>query len=126
DLADAIGRAYGLEGDHRQWAKIPQAELAQQVEAGKAKAMAPRAPVGPAMGDPFAQPDPFAQTRGQLPSSPFNPNSYGPPAEYQQGQQAWGAPPPAGVPQKTPWLLPLLVGVVALVLGGGIAILVVL
>ena len=27
DLAEAIGRAYGLEGDHRQWAVTPQAQL---------------------------------------------------------------------------------------------------
>ena len=147
DLADAIGHAYGLEGDHRAWAKIPQATLAQQVEAGRAKAMAPRAVAVPAVADPFAQPDPFAQGRGQLPSSPFNPQSYAATmaapdargmdaqvfprgfegvrqAEYQQYQQqqpgqACGA---AGVPQQTPWLLPVLVGVVALVLGGGIAI----
>lgn len=153
DLADALGRAYGLDGDHRAWARTPTAELANEVEAGKARAMAPRAravadPFAQASADPFAaapprvpvMSDPFLAQRAELPSSPFHPQSYATPgpdpramdqvfegvrmAEVQQGPQAWGAPP--GVPQQTPWLVPLIVGVAALVLGGGIAIVVVL
>ena len=31
DLADAVGRAYGLDGDHRRWATMPQQELARQI-----------------------------------------------------------------------------------------------
>jgi serine/threonine-protein kinase len=33
-LVDAIGKAYGLEGDHKAWAKIPQDELGAQIRAG--------------------------------------------------------------------------------------------
>ncbi|MEO8876683.1 MAG: serine/threonine-protein kinase, partial [Polyangiaceae bacterium] len=33
-LADAVGRAYGLTGDHKAWAKTPQQELAKQIQAG--------------------------------------------------------------------------------------------
>jgi serine/threonine-protein kinase len=33
DFADALGQAYGLSGTHREWARIPQAELAASVAA---------------------------------------------------------------------------------------------
>ncbi len=51
-FADAVGRAYGLEGDHKQWAKTPTAELAKQIKI---------APKIEAAKDPFAAPDPFAK-----------------------------------------------------------------
>lgn len=31
ELADELGRAYGLEGDHKEWAKVPESQLSQWV-----------------------------------------------------------------------------------------------
>jgi len=55
-LADAVGRAYGLEGDHRGWATTPQRELARLVEEARPYVMQRRAPVAAleASADPFA------------------------------------------------------------------------
>ena len=60
DLATAVGRAYGLEGDHRAWARTPQSELQRLVAEGLAR-VPPPAPkhVQPALeasADPFAAP----------------------------------------------------------------------
>lgn len=132
ELADAVGRAYGLDGDHKTWAQTPVATLAQQVEAGKAKSMAPR-PKAMSMGDPFAVPDPFAAPVAHQPSSPdpYGATQLANPDAGASMDQAFEAAriadhQNAGVPQTRPWLIPLIVGVVALVLGGGIAIVFVL
>ncbi len=56
-LADAVGHAYGLAGDHTTWARIPQTALAQQVAEGIARLPAPvakAAVVLEAAADPFA------------------------------------------------------------------------
>jgi len=58
DLADAVGRAYALDGDHRAWAQTPTAELAKAVEAARPRAMVPVQKQ--AVADPFAVSDPFA------------------------------------------------------------------
>ncbi len=59
-LADALGHAYGLEGDHLVWARTPQGELAGQIAEAMPRIMAPAAPLGVA-ADPFAvAADPFA------------------------------------------------------------------
>jgi serine/threonine-protein kinase len=133
-LADAVGAAFGLSGDHRLWAKTPQSELATQVAEAKSRVMAPRAPALASAGDPFAQPvrDPFA------------------PQQQQQQQQQWQQPPqqfsqgmdqafahanaqqynmvPAGVPvNKPPWMIIAVIGVLfALLVVGGIVIAVVM
>jgi len=60
DLADAVGHAYGLEGDHKAWATTPQLTLSQQVAAAKDRVMAARPAPLDVAADPFAQPDPFA------------------------------------------------------------------
>jgi serine/threonine protein kinase len=137
-FADALGTAFGLAGDHQQWAVTPQQVLAQQVADAKSRVMAPSV-AARAVADPFAAPDPFAnQPQQQQPQPP------------QQGysQQQWGAPQqqpygpqmdqafshanaqqyglaPAGVPGTKPnsWVLPvILVGALLLIVGGGVAV----
>src|SRR5579863_1458770 len=61
-LADAVGHAYGLEGDHLQWATSPQQQLAAQIAEASPRVM--RAKRGPehvpldVAADPFATPRP--------------------------------------------------------------------
>jgi len=112
-LADAVGAAYGLVGDHKQWAKTPQAELAKQVEEAKSRVMTP-APKLASAGDPFAVRDPFGAP--QQPQS----QQWG----AQQPQQQYAQPQQyamAGVPTtKTPWVLIAVIGgVLALLVVGG-------
>lgn len=139
DLATAVGRAYGLIGDHRSWASMAQSELARLVEEGLAKLPPPPPPLAPpieAAADPFAQRDPFAQK----PSTGTNPmagappspvaNLPPPPANTGYGGQGAARPmdsyEPTGIPGidggRPAWLIPVLVGVAALVVGGGLAI----
>ena len=70
-FADALGAAYGLEGDHRAWAETPQAELGRMIEAKLPRLMEAQ-PASPAdavansffgesaaldvMADPFGDP----------------------------------------------------------------------
>ena len=64
-LADAVGRAYGLTGDHLQWAVTPQAELAALVGAARPRVMM-RAPTAlEAAADPFAAPPPMQGGGGE-------------------------------------------------------------
>lgn len=118
-LADAIGHAYGLTGDHKQWATIPQTVLAQQVQEAKARVMAPPAPVQ-AIADPFASP-PGQQQWSTQPA----------PQQYSQGMdQAFANVnaqqynmAAAGVPSSKPmWIIPVIVAAFVLVVGGGIAV----
>ncbi|MBS2017168.1 MAG: protein kinase [Deltaproteobacteria bacterium] len=160
-FADAVGRAYGLTGDHKEWARLPQADLAKQISEGMKNA-----PAIAAVADPFAAPDPFAakpatstSPMGQpqspvahqpsmpahQPSMPSHQASM-PSHQASMPNQASGyanAPPPAmqhssshysddadmpaGLPGggggRPAWLIPVAVGVAALVVGGGIAFL---
>ena len=69
DLADRVGRAFGLEGDHREWAKATQAELGARIAAGLPEALRKHAAGESAAPDivsamdaafkPAAQADPF-------------------------------------------------------------------
>jgi len=144
-LADAVGHAYGLVGDHKQWAATPQQELAKQIHAGMAVAMAPRPQQAPqpialeAAADPFAAPQGQQQQQQQQSQPPqFN--------QYQHPQQAYGANGPVqfaqnserpptgfsnddgetaiipGMSQRPGWVLPLVVGGTALVVGGLLAL----
>jgi serine/threonine-protein kinase len=119
-LADAFGHAYGLAGDHKQWATIPQATLAQQVQDAKARVMAAPPPTA-AIADPFATPPPGQQ---QWPTQPA-------PQQYSQGMdQAFAQVnaqqynlAAAGVPASKPvWIIPVIVAAFVLVVGGGIAV----
>jgi len=115
-LADAIGRAYGLAGDHRQWAVTPQQELARQIAEAAPRVMAPRVAALGVAADPFA-------TGGQVSGSP--------PARAQAREgldAAFGAVREAdletyGLPAGKPgWLLPVIVGLLALVVGGAVTL----
>jgi serine/threonine protein kinase len=119
-LADAVGHAYGLSGDHKEWAKTPQTVLAQQVQEAKARVMAvrptPQAAAGAqftAVADPFASPPPQQQQYGQ--------QQQWQPAPQQYAQQYNMAA--AGVPSSKPiWIIPVIVAAFVLVVGGGIAV----
>jgi serine/threonine-protein kinase len=117
-LADAVGHAYGLSGDHHEWARTPLAALEQRCAESIPRMMQakPAAAVGAiAQGDPFASParagagsamqDAFAASRQ---------------AEYADA----GA---AGVPAGRPtWVVAAAVGLAALFIGGGLALALVL
>ncbi len=148
ELATTVGRAYGLEGDHKAWAHMPQADLAKLVAEGLARAPAPAPKAAPApiaaAADPFASPqrDPFAakpgagtQLMAQAPALP--PQAAPPPPQpsqpampaYQAGPMPGPAPATynderiAGLDSgRPPWLIPVAVGTAALVVGGLIAI----
>ncbi|HEX3772224.1 MAG TPA: serine/threonine-protein kinase [Polyangiaceae bacterium] len=121
-LADAVGAAYGLTGDHRQWALVPQQDLAATIAEAMPRIMAAKvAPLGVAgdpfaagnvVGDPFAAPGAGAMPVGDLTTAP----------------RTLGAPDssdfrPQGVPGGKPgWMLPVIVGVLALLVGGAVTL----
>ncbi len=118
-LADAVGHAYGLQGDHRTWAATPQQQLAALIAATPAPARAAPVPLG-VVADPFAAPGP---THGGA-------WSVGGQAARSQGRDLsitstdsdLGA---HGVPGGKPaWLLPVIVGLLALVVGGAVTLVV--
>jgi serine/threonine-protein kinase len=107
DFADAFGRAYGLSGDHLSWAYTPDAVLHQMIQAELPRMLAARPPPPmAAMADPFAAPPPSA--------------GFPPPA-----QAIAGVPRTVpdddfvmGMPKATPtWLVPAIIGAVAVVVG---------
>jgi serine/threonine-protein kinase len=104
-LADSVGQAYGLDGDHKLWATIPQAQLAEQITAGLAKKASQVSALGVA-ADPFAAPagggaagDDMAAAFGAI-------------------READMAAPGVPTSGKPPWLVPVIVGVLALLVGG--------
>jgi serine/threonine-protein kinase len=56
-LAERIGRAYGLEGDHRTWAVTPQHVLDAKISEAMPELLRK---TSTSIGDPFAMSDPFA------------------------------------------------------------------
>lgn len=124
-LADAVGHAYGLTGDHVQWAKASQTELSRSCAEARPRVMAPAVvPMG-AEADPFAQPPggAFAPTpAGVGPASVTGSKMDSAFAVMQENEFA-----PVGVPSaRPPWVIPVLVGLAALVVGGGLALVFVL
>lgn len=138
DFATQVGRAYGLAGDHKAWARMSAADLARDIADAAARAPAP-APRLEAAADPFAAPDPFAAkpTSGTAPMNvpmrvdPVAQTALGAPPAYQGQAPHAGARDTsndgmndviAGMPSgRPPWLIAVVVGVAALVVGGGIA-----
>lgn len=107
-LADAVGRAYGLSGDHRAWATIPAQDLAAQIAAAPPPPV--RAPAFEAAADPFASPP-----RAAAPAHAQGPMLSAPPQYANEPLLV------AGLDASRPsWLVPVLVGVAALVIGGGL------
>jgi serine/threonine-protein kinase len=115
EFADSVGRAYGLTGDHRLWATTPQQELARQIAQSLARIMAPKVVPFDVAADPFAAP-PVPST---LPMGQGG-------AEVRQGfSDAAEDLAAAGVPAAKPgWLLPVVVGLLALVVGGAVTLVV--
>jgi serine/threonine-protein kinase len=116
-LADAVGHAYGLAGDHRTWAVAPQQELAQQISEALPRLMAAKVTPLDVAADPFAAPVPTATLAEPM-------------AAGRNMDQAFGAIReadlvPLGVPGNKPgWLLPLIVGLLALFVGGAVTLVV--
>ena len=135
ELADAVGHAYGLTGDHREWARTPTLDL--ETRCTDARRDSRRSEEAAAV---VRQVDPFASVAspagGALPQSgqtqPIPGGLTGPSqgggqsmqAAFQASREAelafLGA---AGVPVgRPPWVLAVAVGVAALVVGGGLAL----
>ncbi len=133
-LADSFGQAYGLGGDHRAWATTTEANLAAHIAAQlPALLAAVPAPIKPAdsVADSFFGDD---DSLGMdLPGAPpaHSPGHGAMAAPPQHQQFAQGYAPmayddgPMGVPKNSAgWLLPVLVGAIALVVGIVIVLLV--
>ena len=122
-FADALGLAYGLEGNHKDWAKTPQDQLATQVAAKLPQMMASVGQATRDIGDAFfgenealaVVADPFGTPSGALPSSQLAPSTQHSP-QYAPGDEDIV---PRGVPKSSSamLLLALAVGGVALLLG---------
>jgi serine/threonine protein kinase len=120
-LADQVGHAYGLEGDHLLWATTPQQDLARDIAANLSRVMTPAAPRLAPLG---VSADPF----GSAPLPSTLPMGQG--GGRQEMDEAFQAVReddalPAGVPAAKPgWLLPVAVGLLALVVGGAVTLVV--
>jgi serine/threonine protein kinase len=113
-LADAVGRAYGLAGEHRQWAVTPQQELARQIAEALPRVMAPKVAALDVAADPFAAP---AGAAGPVSGRRAMDEAFGAAREADMAA--------AGLPgQKPPWVLPVVVGLIALVVGGAVTLVV--
>jgi eukaryotic-like serine/threonine-protein kinase len=106
-LADAVGHAYGLTGDHRQWALTPQYDLARSLAEALPRMMAQK-PIVPldVAADPFASP-PAGDTQTEGANA------------GQRNGASWFAS--SG---KRGWVLPVVVGLLALVVGGAVTLVV--
>jgi len=115
-LADAVGRAYGLTGDHQEWARTPIASLEQRCAEAAPRVMQPRAPAAMAQADPFAS-GPSGPARGMGDASA----GQGMQDAFAAAREAdLGA---AGVPAgRPPWVMAVVVGIAALLIGGGLAL----
>jgi serine/threonine-protein kinase len=113
ELADQFGRAYGLSGDHLSWAYTPEAVLRQTIQAELPRMLAAK-PAGAGLG---AMGDPFAPGAGPVGA---------PPGYAAPGYAAPSGVVPTlpdddfvmGVPKSAPkWLVPAIVGAVAVIVG---------
>ncbi len=111
-FADALGRAYGLEGDHRVWATLPEATLAAQIAEARPRVMAPKVGALEASVDPFAAPAAPTQVAQTSPGVAMD-------QAFAAARTAGYNDEPAGVPSKKQpaWLVPAIVGGVALLVG---------
>ncbi len=128
-LADAVGHAYGLVGDHRGWAKTSTSKLKEEVDLARPNTLQKRAPAMEAAADPFAappaQPGP-GYPQQQQGGYPQGQSSYGSGQSMDQAfanvrEQDYGA----GVPQKSVvpiWVIAVIVFGGVLVLTVGIAV----
>jgi serine/threonine-protein kinase len=120
ELALAVGRAYGLTGETRAWATMPQAELGRLVAEGMARGPVAAPQALDVAADPFAAPPAAAAAPYAAPSPPTS-------APVMPSSRDVGADIPMGIPGTTgrpSWLIPVVVGLAALVVGGGLALVV--
>jgi len=111
-FADALGHAYGLGGDHRQWAVTPTQQLGAEIAAALPGLMVAKVAPVSVSGDPFGNAPAAAPSIGRGMDQAFA-------AAREAEIQVQGVP--MGKPQ---WLLPVIVGVLALVLGGAVTLVV--
>jgi serine/threonine-protein kinase len=83
-LADAFGRAFGLEGDHTAWARTPLPELEAMFTQARARGGGAVAVADPFAADPFASPAaaPFGGPPPQPVAPPPQPVAPPPPAAF--------------------------------------------
>ncbi len=116
-LADAVGRAYGLDGDHNAWARTPTQDLEQRLAESIPRVMAPRPQAAMAQADPFASP------AGGSAGGPASMGGQGMQDAFAAARAAEYGDASAGLPPRRPaWVLAVAVGVAALLVGGGIAL----
>jgi serine/threonine-protein kinase len=102
-LADAVGHAYGLTGDHRQWATIPEADLSDRIDERMPELMTRHEPekARDAVDDFFGE----SESLGDLP-----PPSRDPMARAMESARSDDVE-PIGIPKSTPtWVLPAAIG----------------
>jgi serine/threonine-protein kinase len=120
-LADAVGHAYGLAGDHLQWATTPQYELERQITEALPRVMASNLVPLDIAADPFAAPL-GAQRAPSFAQGPFYaPHLGARPAATLSDTDVVARGVPTGKPV---WLLPVVVGLLALVVGGAVTLVV--
>jgi serine/threonine-protein kinase len=116
-LADAVGHAYGLEGDHHAWARTPFATLEQSCAEARARVMQPARPAVVAQADPFAS-RPVAHEDGVQPPADAMREAFAASREDELADAN-----EAGLPsRRPPWVVATIVGLAALLLGGGLAL----
>lgn len=137
-LADAVGHVYGLTGGHKEWATIPQTELARLIAEARPRVMQKKVGALEAAVDPFAAPPQGqGQAQGGHQQQQYGGQQGGIIApNYNRGMdQAFAAARPtydqyeggvAGLSTRPAWLIPVIVGCAALVVGGGLALVFVL
>ena len=140
DFATQVGRAYGLAGDHKAWARVPAADLAREIAEAAARAPAPCSASRPR---PIRsrRPTRSRRSRRRPPRRWARPMRVDPvahdgarrPARVRAGSHAvasrshahrtttWATRSPGMPSGRPPWLIAVVVGVAALVVGGGIA-----
>jgi serine/threonine protein kinase len=111
-LADAVGTAYGLTGDHREWARVPLQDLEARCNEGLSRAMQPKPAAIMAQADPFAATAAPSMGPGQGMQDAF--------AAARQAEYDGSA---AGIPTaRPPWVVAVVVGLAAVMVGGGLAL----
>lgn len=108
-LADRLGAAYGLSGDHRLWARTPQDQLAAQIREGLPRALAAYAASGEASPNLAAMDQAFGAAR------PASDQARGADGTFSE-DLVMGVP--SGLPR---WLVPV-IAVVSVLVGVGIVI----
>jgi serine/threonine protein kinase len=103
-LADRVGAAYGLKGNHRDWAYTPDRELADKIASAMPALLAAAPAVAAVEADPFAEPDPFKPSRAApTPLAPPVPSAQRPPVPGAALSQSDLEP--AGLPKGPPYLI---------------------